>query len=89
MHNNAPRQAGILGAQPATSGAPASSHAPASAAPGSAAPASPCTKVCRLDRATGYCLGCWRTGEEIGAWPGMSAEQQRALLRQLAARRWG
>ena len=52
-------------------------------------PASPCTKVCRIDAATGYCLGCWRTGAEIGAWPAMNAAEQRALLRQLAARRWG
>ncbi|MBX3453326.1 DUF1289 domain-containing protein [Ferrovibrio sp.] len=53
------------------------------------APASPCTKVCRIDTATGYCLGCWRTGAEIGAWPAMDAAEQHALLRQLAARRWG
>ncbi|HEX6958920.1 MAG TPA: DUF1289 domain-containing protein [Ferrovibrio sp.] len=49
-------------------------------------PASPCIRVCRIDRMTGYCLGCWRTGEEIGAWPGLNAEARHALLRQLAQR---
>lgn len=51
-------------------------------------PPSPCTKVCRIDTATGFCLGCWRTGEEIGAWPALSATEKRDLLRRLSARRW-
>lgn len=29
---------------------------------------SPCTGVCRLDVATGFCLGCARTGDEIARW---------------------
>ena len=29
---------------------------------------SPCVGVCKLDEATGYCLGCARTGEEIAVW---------------------
>jgi len=52
----------------------------------SEAPPSPCTKVCSLDRRTGWCLGCWRTGEEIGAWPTMNAQARHALLAQLPAR---
>ena len=32
------------------------------------AAASPCTGICRLDAATGWCLGCARTGEEIAGW---------------------
>ncbi|RMF96926.1 MAG: DUF1289 domain-containing protein, partial [Gammaproteobacteria bacterium] len=34
----------------------------------------------------GYCLGCRRTREEIERWPQMSADEQRELLRRLAAR---
>jgi predicted Fe-S protein YdhL (DUF1289 family) len=49
-------------------------------------PASPCTKVCTIDRKTGWCLGCWRTGEEIGAWPTLSVQAKHALLAQLPAR---
>ncbi|MEM8878798.1 MAG: DUF1289 domain-containing protein, partial [Pseudomonadota bacterium] len=29
---------------------------------------SPCVGLCRLDEATGYCLGCARTGDEIADW---------------------
>jgi predicted Fe-S protein YdhL (DUF1289 family) len=50
-------------------------------------PPSPCTKVCSLDRRTGLCLGCFRTGAEIGAWPAMDAIEKRRLLDQLAERR--
>jgi len=52
-------------------------------------PPSPCTKVCRIDTGTGFCLGCWRTGEEIAAWPVLNAGEKRAMLRRLTARRWG
>ncbi len=54
--------------------------------PGDEPPPSPCTKVCSIDRKTGWCLGCWRTGEEIGAWPTMSVQAKHALLAQLPAR---
>ncbi|MCH2163937.1 MAG: DUF1289 domain-containing protein [Marinovum sp.] len=30
--------------------------------------ASPCTGVCKLDDATGWCLGCGRSGDEIMDW---------------------
>ncbi len=29
---------------------------------------SPCTGVCKLDDATGWCLGCGRSGDEIAGW---------------------
>jgi predicted Fe-S protein YdhL (DUF1289 family) len=48
---------------------------------------SPCTKVCQIDRRTGLCLGCLRTGEEIGAWPHLGLEARLALLRTLESRR--
>jgi len=47
---------------------------------------SPCINVCVIDAANGYCLGCRRTREEIERWPQMSADEQRELLRRLAAR---
>lgn len=49
-------------------------------------PPSPCTKICSIDRRTGWCLGCWRTGEEIGAWPAMSPQAKQALLAELPPR---
>ena len=49
-------------------------------------PPSPCTRVCTLDE-RGLCVGCLRTGEEIGRWPSMSAGEQWQLLAELAERR--
>jgi predicted Fe-S protein YdhL (DUF1289 family) len=36
---------------------------------------SPCVGVCRLD-ARGLCEGCYRTGEEIARWRGMSETER-------------
>lgn len=36
----------------------------------------PCVGICRLD-ARGYCVGCRRTGEEIGHWREMSETERR------------
>ncbi len=49
-------------------------------------PASPCIRLCQLDPATGWCIGCGRTGAEIGAWTAMNATQKQALLGELPAR---
>ena len=49
-------------------------------------PPSPCTKVCTLD-ARGYCIGCGRTGEEIGRWLSMTPEQQWGLIAELERRK--
>jgi len=29
---------------------------------------SPCISVCAMDDATGFCMGCYRTLEEIQGW---------------------
>jgi predicted Fe-S protein YdhL (DUF1289 family) len=49
--------------------------------------ASPCTSVCTLDPATGLCLGCGRTLDEIAGWIDMSDVQKREVLAALAERR--
>ena len=48
---------------------------------------SPCNKVCVMDAAGRYCLGCWRTLAEIGEWSAMTDAEQRAVVSQLDARR--
>ncbi|MHB8734596.1 MAG: DUF1289 domain-containing protein [Terriglobales bacterium] len=49
-------------------------------------PASPCNGICRIDDL--YCVGCGRTGEEIGAWMFLSAtERQRLMVEVLPQRR--
>lgn len=46
----------------------------------------PCVKVCVLDPVTGYCIGCGRSGPEIGGWIGMGAEARRRVMADLPAR---
>jgi hypothetical protein len=48
---------------------------------------SPCTKVCVMDAEGRYCRGCWRTLDEIAAWPAMSVEEQHAVAARLEGRR--
>jgi predicted Fe-S protein YdhL (DUF1289 family) len=50
------------------------------------APLSPCTKVCSLD-GDGFCIGCLRTGDEIGRWTAMSPSEQWNLVAELEERR--
>lgn len=47
---------------------------------------SPCVGVCQIDQATGWCLGCGRTGNEIGRWLGMSEDERLALWDELPRR---
>lgn len=47
---------------------------------------SPCILVCSIDMTTGYCFGCGRTREEIGAWMTMSTQARRETMAELPAR---
>jgi predicted Fe-S protein YdhL (DUF1289 family) len=47
---------------------------------------SPCVKVCVVHPATGLCIGCHRTLDEIGAWSTMTPEARRAVMVALPAR---
>ena len=48
---------------------------------------SPCTSVCTIDAATGWCAGCMRTIDEIAAWGSCDNAAKRAVWRRLPARR--
>jgi len=48
--------------------------------------ASPCVGLCRLDETTGWCLGCGRTGAEIGAWRAAGEDERGAILATLSER---
>jgi predicted Fe-S protein YdhL (DUF1289 family) len=50
-------------------------------------PPSPCVSICRLDDATGYCVGCLRTIDEIRDWIIMMPAEREAVLKQLDQRR--
>jgi predicted Fe-S protein YdhL (DUF1289 family) len=47
---------------------------------------SPCVGICQIDQATGWCLGCGRTGNEIGHWLGMSDVERLELWGELPRR---
>ncbi|NBW74316.1 MAG: DUF1289 domain-containing protein [Sphingomonadaceae bacterium] len=49
-------------------------------------PESPCNGTCRIDYASGFCLGCKRTLNEIADWPILKAKDKHAILRQLPLR---
>ena len=46
---------------------------------------SPCIQVCKLND-TGVCIGCFRTIDEIAAWPGMNDSQKRRVIATLSQR---
>lgn len=48
---------------------------------------SPCTSVCRIDEATGLCVGCLRTLDEIAAWSTLGDDARRAIVAALPDRR--
>ena len=48
--------------------------------------ASPCTGVCKLDEATGWCLGCGRTGDEMDGWPNQTEAARQAVWDEIPAR---
>jgi predicted Fe-S protein YdhL (DUF1289 family) len=48
--------------------------------------ASPCISVCRIDEASGLCVGCLRTLDEIAAWSTLDDAQKRAVWRAIAER---
>jgi len=50
-------------------------------------PPSPCSSICRMDDATGYCIGCLRTIDEIRDWIIMMPAEREAVLKQLDQRR--
>lgn len=46
----------------------------------------PCIKICVIDPASGFCIGCGRTGGEIGSWMGMQSGQRRDIMATLPER---
>ncbi|HYP33901.1 MAG TPA: DUF1289 domain-containing protein [Burkholderiaceae bacterium] len=48
---------------------------------------SPCTSVCTIDPATGWCAGCLRTIDEIAAWGSLDDRAKSAVWKVLPERR--
>ena len=50
------------------------------------APPSPCISVCQMDAQTGWCIGCLRSIEEIGAWSTNTDQDKRAVWQRISER---
>jgi uncharacterized protein len=48
--------------------------------------ASPCVGLCRIDPASQWCEGCFRTLDEIAAWSALDDEAKRQVIRLLPLR---
>ena len=48
---------------------------------------SPCINVCTVDPASGLCLGCARTLQEIGDWLNLDDAGKQAVWSRIAERR--
>ena len=47
---------------------------------------SPCTKVCTVDPASGRCVGCGRSLDEIARWAQMSDAERARIMSELGHR---
>ncbi len=47
---------------------------------------SPCVKVCVIHEASGLCLGCYRSLDEIAMWSKMAPDARRAVMDELPSR---
>jgi uncharacterized protein len=47
----------------------------------------PCVKVCVIEPATGLCIGCHRTREEIARWVEFAPAVRRRIMSELPGRR--
>lgn len=64
-----------------------STDAPRTAPVGPPRPiATPCVKVCAVDGASGYCLGCRRTLPEIAGWARLTDAERADIMTALPDR---
>ena len=47
---------------------------------------SPCVSICKVDSATEFCEGCFRTLDEIAAWGRLDDETKREVWQLIAQR---
>ncbi|WP_428429010.1 DUF1289 domain-containing protein [Pararhizobium sp.] len=46
----------------------------------------PCILICSIDMKTGFCFGCGRTRDEVGAWSLYTPQERRDIMDSLPAR---
>ena len=47
---------------------------------------SPCVMICMIDATSGLCIGCARSGSEIGRWAEMAETERLAIMATLPDR---
>jgi predicted Fe-S protein YdhL (DUF1289 family) len=47
---------------------------------------SPCVKICVIHPASGLCIGCFRTTDEIAGWSRMQPDARKTLVAELPKR---
>jgi len=48
---------------------------------------SPCVNTCKIDRNTSFCIGCYRTLQEIAAWSRLAESEKVAILKGVKLRK--
>ena len=48
---------------------------------------SPCNSICVFDPGLGYCIGCFRTLDEIGEWANLDSASRLSVWDAIAERR--
>jgi predicted Fe-S protein YdhL (DUF1289 family) len=46
----------------------------------------PCINICRMDEQNRFCIGCFRTLDELKRWSGMTEEERLTIMAQLDER---
>lgn len=46
----------------------------------------PCRKICKINKKTELCEGCFRTIEEIARWATFTSAQRKQIMHQLPSR---
>lgn len=46
----------------------------------------PCINICHMDEQNRFCIGCFRTLDELKRWSGMTEEERLAIMAQLDER---
>lgn len=47
---------------------------------------SPCISICTMDDATGFCIGCYRTLDEIQGWWDLDNTKKQAIVDEASER---
>lgn len=47
----------------------------------------PCVKVCVVDGESGFCMGCYRTLQEVATWARIPEAERDAIMSELRSRR--